>query len=583
MRLRTEQGNLEVLAIAGTRCVLIAMNLPKDQAKGLLGFAIARRKGSTGAFRYLEGKKVFKSIEPSPKPKDEFPSNEHPIQSFLWSTYTAEPDTTYGFKVEALYGKPASPKAGPSVTFEVKTESETAGTHRVWFNRGAIASQAFSETFDNKSLGDDEKNDPEAKETKWLSRGLLEACLGFIHDTKEDEGLRVAAYEFTYPPVLDALKAAIERGVDVRIVYGSDKANDKAIDKAELPRKKGNKQILFERTNAKIPHNKFFVRLVDGKAKAVWTGSTNFTPSGFLGQTNVGHVVIDDALAENYLDYWKLLKDDPERKDGRKAVMKLTPDPKTTAKADTAVRVFSPRSSADMRKWYAQRIVNARNCVLFTGAFGIDPVLLEALATEGPAMRFVLLERPPSKEIKAAVKANKGDIQLSHGAVLGKRNGRDEDGKSTKKLVPIPNFKIEEWFLEEDLERKSGEGFVFFVHTKFLLIDPLSDDPLLCTGSANFSDESLLYNDENMLLIRGDMKTADIYMTEFDRIFRHFYFRDIANRDPSDKAKFLDEKDEWWGDYYKKTSVKSRRREMFFAKPEGTWTEEADNNKSPFK
>jgi phosphatidylserine/phosphatidylglycerophosphate/cardiolipin synthase-like enzyme len=244
--------------------------------------------------------------------------------------------------------------------------------------------------------------------------------------------------------------------------------------------------------------------------------------------------------------------------------------------------VFSPRSSAAMRKWYAQRILNARNCVLFTGAFGIDEVLLKALGTEGPAMRFILLERPPTTEIKAAVKRNKGNIQLSHGAVLGKRNGRDEQGKPTKKLVPIPNFEIEKWFLTEDLERKSGEGFVFFVHTKFLLIDPLSDDPLMCTGSANFSDESLLYNDENMLLIRGDTKTADIYMTEFDRIFRHFYFRDIANRDPSDEAKFLDEQDKWWRSYYQTTNVKCRRREMFFAKSTRTWAEEAEQDSSPF-
>ena len=583
MRLRTGQGNLEILAIAGTRCVMMAMNLPKAEAKGLLGFAIARRKGSTGPFRYLKGKKVFKSVVLTPDPKDEFPSNEHPIQSFLWSTYTAEPDTTYGFKVEALYGAPENLEVRHAVTFVVKTESETDGTHRVWFNRGAIASQAFSETFDNKSLTDEEKVDPASRETQWLSRGLLEACLAFIGDTKDDEGLRVAAYEFTYPPVLKALKAAIERGVDVRIVYGADKDNDAAIEAVGLPAKKGNRQILFERTNAKIPHNKFFVRLVGGKPKAVWTGSTNFTPSGFLGQTNVGHVVTDDAIARDYLKYWELLKADPKRKDGRAAVMELTPNPATTAAPDGAVRIFSPRSSAEMRKWYAQRIVNARNCVLFTGAFGIDPVLLEALGTEGPAMRFILLERPPSAEIREAKKRNRGDIQLSHGAVLGKRNGRDEDGKPTKKLVPIPNFEIENWFLQEDLERKSGEGFVFFVHTKFLLIDPLSDDPLLCTGSANFSDESLLYNDENMLLIRGDTKTADIYMTEFDRIFRHFYFRDIANRDPSDKAKFLDEKDEWWGDYFKVQNVKCRRREMFFAKPAGTWADEAEHDASPFK
>ena len=193
-----------------------------------------------------------------------------------------------------------------------------------------------------------------------------------------------------------------------------------------------------------------------------------------------------------------------------------------------------------------------------------------------------LLERPPDAAIKAARKKNPGDILLSHGAVLGRRQGRDENGKPTKKLVPIPNFKLEEWFLEEDLERQTGEGFVFFVHAKFLLIDPLSDDPLLCTGSANFSDESLLYNDENMLIIRGDTAVADIYMTEFDRVFRHFYFRAIANRTASDEAKFLDETDTWWRNYFDPKNVKCRRREMFFSAPSGSWSDEAANDPDPF-
>ena len=49
-------------------------------------------------------------------------------------------------------------------------------------------------------------------EVKFFSRGLLEACLKFVNGTKEDEGLRVCAYEFTYPPLLDTLKRAHDRG-----------------------------------------------------------------------------------------------------------------------------------------------------------------------------------------------------------------------------------------------------------------------------------------------------------------------------------------------------------------------------------
>jgi hypothetical protein len=69
----------------------------------------------------------------------------------------------------------------------------------------------------------------------------------------------------------------------------------------------------------------------------------------------------------------------------------------------------------------------------------------------------------------------------------------------------------------------------------------LSDDPLVCSGSANFSKNSLTANDENMinatadqhknvLLIRGNTRIADIYMSELDRIFRHLRARDICAR-----------------------------------------------------
>ena len=102
----------------------------------------------------------------------------------------------------------------------------------------------------------------------------------------------------------------------------------------------------------------------------------------------------------------------------------------------------------------------------------------------------------------------------------------------------------------------------FFVHTKFR---SLSADPLVCSGSANFSTNSLRENDENMLLIRGDTRVADIYMTEFDRIFRHFYFRDVANqielRGGTATGAFLAEDDSWTEPDFKPGGFKTRRRE----------------------
>jgi len=51
-----------------------------------------------------------------------------------------------------------------------------------------------------------------------------------------------------------------------------------------------------------------------------------------------------------------------------------------------------------------------------------------------------------------------------------------------------------------------------------MLRDPFGDDPRVAEGSVNFSDQSVNDNDENMLLIRGNERVADIYFTEFNRL-----------------------------------------------------------------
>ena len=71
---------------------------------------------------------------------------------------------------------------------------------------------------------------------------------------------------------------------------------------------------------------------------------------------------------------------------------------------------------------------------------------------------------------------------------------------------------------------------VNWVHTKFMLIDPLGNQPITLTGSANFSEASVNTNDENMVLIRGDKRVADIYFGEFMRVFAHHRFRESVKK-----------------------------------------------------
>ena len=580
----------EAKSYSGTHTILVALNCTEERRKGLMGFAFEREMigpGGTGP-KWLRSQKVFKSIVPDPKSAVDshdpgksrrFDTKDFPIQSFLWGDYTAAPGTAYRFRIVPMYGKPGALTSDPQDELKLEIETETewkeGAGHGVWFNRGAIASQKFAEEFGNappKNI-----DDPMDPEVVWLSRGLLEACLNYIKGTPVGDGLRVAAYEFTYAPILNELKRAIDRGVDVQIVYhdtsdAPGRPNETAMQAAGLPI--NDQKTTFRRSRTKIPHNKFIVHLRGGTDPIeVWTGSTNFTASGFLGQTNVGHRVADSATAKQYLEYWKLVRTDPELAGARDGAMALTPNLAEVISERSIVRLFSPRKTAELLGWYGRRMLDSANSVWFTAAFGVTAELVDPIAERRDQMRFVLMEKPATAAVKTKLTEDLTHVILSYGIPLGELYAMKNGNPTARKS--IQEFALDKWFFKEELYRPKNDGFVFFVHTKFLLIDPLSDDPLVCSGSANFSPDSLLENDENMLLIRGDTRVADIYMTEFDRVFRHFYFRDIANelaaKGDEAAAIFLDETDGWTDSYFKPNSVKANRRLMFFGPPKTTW------------
>jgi phosphatidylserine/phosphatidylglycerophosphate/cardiolipin synthase-like enzyme len=103
---------------------------------------------------------------------------------------------------------------------------------------------------------------------------------------------------------------------------------------------------------------------------------------------------------------------------------------------------------------------------------------------------------------------------------------------------------------------------VNYVHNKFMLVDPLGDNPLVVAGSANFSNASTDQNDENMVIIRSNKRVADIYLGKFMRLFSHHTFRESLKwRKPGDQPKPL-RTDDWRRDYFGDTP-RSIRRQFF--------------------
>ena len=582
-------GGFTAYAVTGVNTVSFGIDATAEAKKGLLGFSVTRTDAKEHESYTMPGFKVFRSIIPNPDEDTVVSTTDHPVQSFVWDDFTAKPGYEYEYSFQPLRGAPKNlDRSAKPIKIVIRTEPlTTPDNHDVFFNRGVASSQAYRRKFGNKKP-DDLSPKRAAEAHKWLARDLEEAILRFIGSAKKGEALHCCFYEFRYLPVAEALKKALDRGVDVQIIVDA-KVNETTDKKGKFHESFPREENLRTISDAKLPdeaiikrqarssviaHNKFMIRLT-GKTSVpveVWTGSTNISLGGITGQTNVGHWVRDKAVAAEYEAYWQLLKDDPGSTDDddtssarkknaafRKAVGDLRAVPTEHGKIPAGTgSVFSPRSGLEILEMYAAMSDESKACSCVTLAFGVNKVfkdLLEDNSLTSPIV-FLLLEKedvenPRAKDPFVALRA-KNNVYEAWGA-----------------FIQDPVY---QWARETNTRSLGLNTHVAYIHSKFLLMDPLGADPIVVTGSANFSEASTNDNDENMLLIRGNKRVADIYFTEFNRLFNHYYFRAVheavANRaDASASAGegaslFLDETDKWT-DKYKPGKLKAKRLNLY--------------------
>lgn len=583
-------GPYQVLAVSGTNTISFAIAADKAGTKGLLGFAVERSDPEGKQDFYAFGFKVFPSLIPKPDDKTRVKTSRHPVQSFVWDDFTAKPDHKYEYVFHPLKGTPKTlDRSGQPVAIRVQTEPLFSSLeHDIFFNRGVASSQAYTREFGNKKPSE-LKGARQAAAKEWLSRQLDDAILKFIAGAANGDTLLGCFYEFRYQPVAEALKQALDRGVDVRLIVDAknNKPKDKngkvqdpfprtenlaMIKKVGLP--KASVFLRQARTNA-IQHNKFMVLLKGPQKKPaeVWTGSTNLSDGGIHGQTNVGHWVREPGTAARFQAYWELLKADPGGRDGddkaavtkrnkdlRTAVEKILAPPASWPKVKKGITpIFSPRSGSEVLDMYAHMVDEASDTSCITLAFGINKTfkdLLKDNKADGH-IGFFLLE----KEDKPNPRAKDPFVRL---------NAKNNIYEAFGSFIKEPLY---QWAKETNTRILQLNSHVSYIHSKFLLKDPLGSDPIVVTGSANFSDASTKENDENMLVIRGNQRVADIYFTEFNRLFNHYYFRSVQERTrkmlstaekkkQDQKSLFLDETDGWLA-AYKPGSLKQKRVDMF--------------------
>jgi phosphatidylserine/phosphatidylglycerophosphate/cardiolipin synthase-like enzyme len=511
MRKQVQGNGLVVQAVAGTYVVMLGWDIKTDSVKtGLLGFALQRVDHTDNETHFMRGMKTFPDTSPQLPVGGTASSHDQPFQSFQWADYAAKPDHAYTYTLIPMYGSPGGLTDGPSIQVDVKTEAESAATHSIFFNRGAVASQEYARRFQNKR-----PNQVGQAAYDWLSRGLIESVIAFLaRATGDGFGLRIAIYEFQWASILDAVHAAAGRGVEVKVVFDAieNAQEDPVHPNEEAIATAGIGDLCQGITVGKIMHNKFIVLLQDGKPVEVLTGSTNYTENGLFGHLNCVHVVKDAGAAQTYLDYWLQLEKNQSLAELRVWNDDNTPAPPNPPNPGTQV-VFSPQAGKSTLARYGDIADGAKRALFMTFAFGMNQTFVPVYQQQDDVLRFALMDKEGSGKTIAAQKATIEKIRQLRNAVV-----------SIGQNITLNEF--DRW-LRETSGVQAKEN-VRWVHTKFMLVDPLSDDPVVITGSANFSDASVNTNHENMLIIRGDTRVADIYLGEFMRQFSSYAFRDAA-------------------------------------------------------
>jgi phosphatidylserine/phosphatidylglycerophosphate/cardiolipin synthase-like enzyme len=292
---------------------------------------------------------------------------------------------------------------------------------------------------------------------------VAEKLIGYV-DTAE-RTIHVAAFEFDLIPVAEAMVAARQRGVDVRLItddeYGIEADESEGIElfnmlgRAGIPVREDGRSALM--------HNKFWIF----DDQTVWTGSANPTANDSLRNNNNVLVLESPRVAAIYeREFEEMWHGD-----------------------------FGPGSPSGLERQDVT-IEGMPVQVLFGPEDDVIPHLVRLVEGARHSIRFMAYSFTHD-ELGDAVSARARD-GIDVAGIVETRGSKTEHSEMTK--LHCAGVYV----------RQDGNPRAF--HHKVLMID----DQTVVTGSLNFSHSADESNDENVVILRNT-DVADRYQREFDR------------------------------------------------------------------
>lgn len=520
--------------------------------KACRGFAIERKmtdakgKKSDGFLPNrvgFENEKIKAEAKEGQQPVTK-PSTEWPFQRFDWTDHDANTGDTVSYRVIPVVrgadGKLSTEEAQASAWSEPRMlGGPSKSKFKPYFNRGFVISQFMARYLKEKGLTPAQfKNglsDTDEKVIRtFLSGDLRLAMLAELDKAAKDKSeIFAALFELSDGELVDGL---CKLGSKAHVVLANGSITKaKTETTAEARARDENAQARAKLRAAHVDvelknrftspgplgHNKFLVRTdKNGKPATAWTGSTNWSPTGLCTQVNNGLLIEDADVAAVYLQQWHRLRE--AKSEFPASLVSSNSKPKLTGQ-DTSGHV--------------------RSTVWFTKAS--HTVDLTALRTEVQAARegiLFLMFMPGSTGLFSTVAARSAEPNLYvRGVVSELPHGRDDesaldvkliDGKDTLPpmhldIIQPEGIKHPFAHFAEEVTHKQFLGSIghAIIHSKVVVIDPFSADPVVITGSHNFSASASGKNDENFIIVKGDRELAEAYAVNILGAYVHYRWR----------------------------------------------------------
>lgn len=516
---------IKITAHANIDGVVIAWSI-SHAIPGCLGFAL-ERKLNDGTITELETEMPFEG-QPKPAKGHREPSSVWPIQRFIWTDHSAPLESDLRYRVRPVKGSADAPElaaeseasdwtpavrcaTGSTEGFELYPNLGVAAAP--WVERRIEAARNSSPT-PKPSVSSVLKTSIETTGNELrnaLAGPLLKALRReFDRASEAGEEIFAALYELRDHELRELLIAAGDR-VHVILANGAFNAEDPD------PNSEAADQLAGEGIDVKrrmvgsghFAHNKFLVFTKDGVPQRVWTGSTNWTPSGLCTQSNHGVLIEANPVAVGFMEYWKRLQ---AAGDGY---------PPALAEGNANPVVHKVGTKLKLRAW----------CTPVKNHVDLDDA--RAMIDGAQDGAVFLMFKPGSKDtlvdnLRALHDRNlfiRGIVNAGF-AIDASRDTIQFFNKSAKSVHGKP-----ELLLPDHLRKAFGNlgpetaGGAVLIHSKTIVVDPFGKHPIVMTGSHNLGPKASKSNDDNLVIIENAGGLAAEFAVYIMNVYDHYRWR----------------------------------------------------------